>query len=68
MENVDFNGMGAGILVVFQGFFDADSSFGVTNGFALSERKKNDFKYIKLSTYVGCSVGGFSTGLLVFIS
>jgi len=48
VENVDFNGMGAGILVVFQGFFDADSSFGVNNGFALSERNKNDFKTHKI--------------------
>jgi len=34
--NVVFNGIGVGTLVVvFQGFFDDDSSFAVTNGFAL---------------------------------
>jgi len=35
IENAVFNGIGAGIFVVFQGFFDEDSSFGVNNGFAL---------------------------------
>jgi hypothetical protein len=48
VENVDFNGIGAGTLVVFQGFFDADSSFGVTNGFTLFGRKKTDFKIHKI--------------------
>jgi hypothetical protein len=35
VENVVFNGIGAGTLVVFHGLFDEDSSFGVNNGFAL---------------------------------
>ncbi len=43
VANVVFNGTAVGTFVVFQGFFDVGSSFGVTDGLALQE-ENNDIE------------------------